>query len=123
VDGFADLPVTPDLVATAQVNFAQWNPGGGNPVSATALPKQTAIMAEGGFTFLAAQVSPIVRYERRYYPNPNVTSTESRYSGGLAFWPFGHTSNFKAFYTRVHNHLVGLRDFNQFNVQWQIFFY
>jgi hypothetical protein len=46
-DVFLDLPVGPLGVVTAQGNLAHWNGHG----VITALPKQTAIMAEAGFMF------------------------------------------------------------------------
>ena len=80
-------------------------------------------------------LSPIARIERLVTPlvpighddappliaDPSNPS-EDRYGGGLAFWPYGHNSNLKAFFTRVHRD-PGRHDFNVINVQWQVYVY
>jgi hypothetical protein len=121
VDGLLDLPVGPGVV-TAQFDIARWNATNGSYIAA--LPKQTAIMAEAGYTFLALRLSPIVRYERHSFAtSSNVVDT--RYSAGIAYWAFLHTSNLKLFYTREHINPKPAtdHDFNQIVLQWQIFFY
>ena len=114
-DIFADLPVGPLGVGTAQLNVTHLT--GGTLVPA--LPEETAVMAEAGFIFAAAQTGPILRFEHL-----SVTGgqDQTRYVGGLAYWPFGHNSNVKAFYTRLHEDGAS-RDINQFNLQWQLYFY
>jgi hypothetical protein len=113
-DVFADLPAGPGIF-TAQVNVVHRNGG-----AVVALPKQTAFMAEAGYLFDAIKVSPIGRFERRW--GEGAAGDETDLGGGLAFWPYGHTSNLKAFYTRL---IPGgqLAAFDQLNVQWQVFFY
>jgi hypothetical protein len=111
VDGFLDMPLGPGT-ATAQVDFAHWNGG-----TLVALPNQKAIMGEAGYTFAPVRFSPIFRFEKRWLTGGD----ETRYAGGLAFWPHGHNTNLKAFYSRVQPG-VG-RDFNQINVQWQVYFF
>jgi len=49
-------------------------------------------------------------------------SCENRYGGGLAFWPYGHNSNIKVFFTRVHRD-PGRHDFNVITAQWQVYVY
>ncbi len=127
VDAFLDMPLGPGVV-TAQVNVAQWD--GGTfitpvaPATAIPLPKQTAIMAEAGYLIAPIMFSPIVRFENRTYASSPTAPPpdETRYCGGVAFWPFGHNSNVKAFYTRIE---PGSPDhgYNQFDLQWQLFFY
>jgi hypothetical protein len=116
VDGILDMPAGPGVV-TAQVNVAQWD--GGSFIAA--LPKQTAVMAEGGYLFAGASLSPIVRFERLLVSNAALPD-ETRYVGGLAFWPFGHNSNLKAFYSRIVPS-NGIHDYDRFNLQWQLYFY
>lgn len=114
-DAFVDLPAGPGAV-TAQVNVVHRN--GGDLIAA--LPKQTAFMAEAGYRFEALKFSPIGRYERRW--GEGTAGDETDVGAGLAYWAFGHTSNLKAFYTRI----VPEGDseaFDQFNLQWQVFFY
>jgi hypothetical protein len=54
-------------------------------------------------------------------PDPNNPS-EDRYGGGLAFWPYGHNTNLKLFGAHVHRNPAP-HDFNQINLQWQLYFY
>ena len=111
-DGFADLPVGPG-VFTAQVDVAHWN--GGTFIAG--LPKETAIMGEAGYNFDAIHVSPILHGEYLW----STVANQSHLGGGLAFWPYGHNSNLKAFYTRNSETGAPHGD-NQFNVQWQLYF-
>src|SRR5206468_1883018 len=95
-DAFVDLPIGPVGVLTGQINVAHWDGGG-----YVALAKQTAFMGEAGFNFLAAHVSPIVRVEHITGSGtaamPPFQPTQTRIAGGVAFWPFGHNTNLKAF--------------------------
>jgi hypothetical protein len=102
------------------VNYAHWNGGSFIPE----LTRQQAIMGEAGFLVSEIQLSPIVRYEHLWGSNNGTQNLpdETRYIAGLAYWPFGHNSNLKAFYSRIHT-VGAARDTNQFNVQWQLFVY
>jgi hypothetical protein len=111
-DGFADLPVGPG-VFTAQVDVAHWN--GGTFIAG--LPKETAVMGEAGYNFDAIHVSPILHGEYLW----STVANQSHLGGGLAFWPYGHTANLKAFYTRNTETGAPHGD-NQFNLQWQLYF-
>jgi hypothetical protein len=127
-DLFVDLPVGPG-VFTAQADVVRWDGG-----TFIMLPKHTAYMVEAGYLIGPLMLSPIFRYEHLVgltLPNPDPTMppipdaaapTENRIGGGLAFWPYGHNTNFKAFYARVH-YEPGAQDYNQVNVQWQLYFY
>jgi hypothetical protein len=116
VDGILDMPVGPGVV-TGQVNFAQWNASSGTFIN---LAKQSAIMGEAGYTFAGFKVSPIFRYERHWFSAAG--ATESRYVPGIAWWPFGHNSNLKFFYSRVQVENAA-HGYNRFNLQWQVYFY
>jgi hypothetical protein len=131
VDGFLDMPLGPGGL-TAQVNVAQWNGddflvamAGMPPAPVPALPKQTAIMSEAGYRFDAVQLSPILRFEHRNVSTPSAGApTEDRFGAGLAYWPYGHNVNLKAFYTRIKpSDPAGLNGYNQFNLQWQVYLY
>lgn len=116
-DGFVDMPLGPGVV-TAQVNFAYWDGGSFIP----ALVKEKALMVEAGYMLAGLWLSPIVRFEQ-LWGGSNSTKTledQTRIGGGIAFWPYGHNTNVKAFYTyaKVHNDPRGT---NQFNVQWQVY--
>ena len=112
-DVFADLPTGPG-VFTAQVNVVHWTGGG-----FVNIPRETALMAEAGYTIADARVSPILRVEELW--NSDTSSHVGRFSGGLAWWPYGHTSNLTAFFTQVRESAGG--HFNQVNVQWQVYFF
>jgi hypothetical protein len=119
-DVFVDLPLAGVGVLTAQLNYAHWNGGSFIPE----LTRQQALMGEAGFLVSEIQLSPIVRYEHLWGSNNGTQNLpdETRYIAGLAYWPFGHNSNLKAFYSRIHT-VGAARDTNQFNVQWQLFVY
>ena len=129
-DLLVDLPLGPGIF-TAQANVVQWDGGTFLP-----LRKDIAYMGELGYLIGPIKLSPIVRVEALVAPfipsdptmpgspqiaDPNNPS-ESRYGGGLAFWPFGHTSNLKVFYTHVHRN-IGLHDFNVISAQFQLAYF
>lgn len=117
-DAFLDMEVGQGVL-TAQVNVVHWN---GNEWIVS-LPEQTAVMGEAGYLFYAARLSPIVRYERRWVTTPTaVVPDETRIGGGVAFWPYAHNFNLKAFYTRVEPEPAE-QAFNQINVQAQFFLF
>jgi len=112
-DGLVDMPLGPG-VFTAQVNFAYWDGG-----TTIALAKSKAIMGEVGYLIGGVRLSPIVRVEHLWVTNAN----DETYLGGvLAFWPYGHNTNLKAFYTnrKVEN---AANSGSQINVQWQLYFF
>lgn len=117
-DVFCDLPLGPG-VFTGQVNVAHWDGG-----TFVAIAKETAVMGEVGYNF-DTLVSPIVHAEYLWggTSSGGVTSADQgHFGGGLAFWPYGHNSNLKAFYTR-NTQSGSLHADNQVNVQWQLFFF
>jgi hypothetical protein len=113
-DVTADLPVGGN-VATAQVNVAHWDGGDFLP----GLINQTAIMAEAGFHISAAQLAPIVRFERLMFGDEEA-GEQTRLGLGLAYFPSGHNLNIKAFYTNLTvedaDHAA-----HQFNLQGQLY--
>lgn len=120
VDGFLDMPVGPGGI-TAQVNVGGWK--GGN-FTTPALPNnEVAIMGEAGYRFDAFPISPIVKFEQLSVANSD--AKETRFGGGLAFWPYGHTVNVKGFFTHITRD-PGVGDSlgqNQFQLQTQLYFY
>lgn len=115
-DAFLDLPIGSVGIITAQVNLAHWNGGDFIP----ALVKQTALMGEAGFHWSVFHVGPIVRAEHLW--GSDRLADQTRISGGIAYWAFGHNCNVKAFYSRIKQDGAS-KDINQFNVQWQVFVY
>jgi len=131
VDAFADLPLGPG-VFTAQVNFVGTdgddflvNPpamAGGMPTAA--LPKQNAIFGEVGYLIDAINVSPIFRFEKQTITATDPSTGETRIGGGLAFWPYGHNVNVKAFYQHVTPDPTAdpvPHGYDQINVQTQVY--
>jgi hypothetical protein len=120
VDGIVDMPLGPGVV-TGQVNLAHWD--GGTFIPATALAKQTALMGEAGYAIAEFRLNPILRVERLW---PTGGADQTRIGGGVAFWPYGHNNNIKAFYAHVTTDGVGAAassSYNQFNLQWQVYFF
>jgi hypothetical protein len=122
-DAFLDLPLGPGVL-TAQVNAAHYDggdfliPGG----ISTPLADQSSVMGEVGFLFNDFDLSPIFRFEQQWL-NDN-DATETRIGGGVAFWPYGHAFNLKAFYQRVTPDVpntTGLHGFDQLNLQAQVY--
>ncbi|MEI9952867.1 MAG: hypothetical protein WDO74_28820 [Pseudomonadota bacterium] len=121
VDGFLDMPLGPGSI-TAQANYSKWN-GGGFTTGTPPLVNQHAIMGEAGYRVDAIKLSPILKFEQRGFKDND--TKETRFGGGLAFWPYGHTINMKAFYTHITQD-PGVGDslsFNQFQLQGQLYFY
>ena len=114
-DVILDMPLGPGVI-TAQADLGHWN--GGSWVN---LPRQSAFMSELGYLIDAVNISPIFRFEKRWvdYQTAAVPD-ETRVGGGLAFWPYGHNINVKAFYNRIMP-TPSVHDYNQFNVQMQFY--
>jgi hypothetical protein len=115
VDGFTDQPLGPGIL-TAQLNFAYWNGG-----TTVALAKQSALMGEAGYNLPVQdfKVGPIVRFEHLW--GSGAVADQTRFALGAAFWPYGHTSNLKLFYSRIN--VTGDNGVNQVNLQWQVYFF
>ncbi len=77
-------------------------------------------MGEAGYIIGGIWLSPIVRSEQLW--GSGSTADETRVGGGVAFWPYGHNTNVKAFYTYAKTSGIS-KGTNQFNVQWQVFLF
>ena len=84
------------------------------------MPNQTSLAAEAGYRIDAIALSPILRYERRWMDA--APGGETDLGAGLAYWAFGHNGNLKLLYQRIKPESP-LAAYNQFNVQWQLFFF
>jgi hypothetical protein len=117
-DGFLDMPAGPGTV-TAQVNYAKWNGGTFIP----ALTNESAIMAEAGYRFDAFPIAPIAKFELLSQKNSDAKNT--RIGGGLAYFPYGHNINLKAFLTNINAKSAEdvSHSYNQFQLQGQLYFY
>ena len=117
-DVFVDMPLGPGIF-TAQVDVVHMTGGTFIP----GLAKQTALMSEIGYNFDGFHISPIFRFEQLWGGTNGTTTSanQTRAGGGLAFWPYGHNTNLKAFY--MHDAVAGSpHAANQINVQWQLYF-
>jgi hypothetical protein len=120
VDAVADLPIGPG-VFSGQAAYVYWD---GNTFIPS-FPKRKAAFGEVGYTFAGSRLCPIFRLEHLWAPAavaPATTPNETRYAGGLAWFAYGHTSNLKAFYTRIQTEGAA-RGANQINIQWQVYFF
>jgi hypothetical protein len=124
VDGIVDMPAGPGVVS-GQINYAHWNGEG-----YVAIPKQSALMMEAGYRLAEIPIAPVVRYEQRFPGTATAALPKQKWiAGGLSFFPYGHNLNVKAFYQRIIPEnptpapAVPLHGYNQFVVQWQLFFY
>lgn len=115
VDGFVDMPLGPGVV-TAQVNLAHWN----GDTFIPGLVKQTALMGEAGYLLAGIGLSPIVRAERLW--GSETVADQTRLGGGVGYWPYGHNTNLKLFYTHAKVDGAG-KGTNQINLQWQVYFF
>ncbi|HYQ41516.1 MAG TPA: hypothetical protein VER11_06105 [Polyangiaceae bacterium] len=121
VDAFLDMPAGPGGI-TAQVNVGGWK---GGDFTTPALPNAVmAIMAEAGYRLDAFPISPIVKFEN--LSQSDTDFKQMRVGGGLAYWPYGHTINVKAFYTHSSTQFAADTDKvgqDQFQLQTQLYFY
>jgi hypothetical protein len=81
-------------------------------------------MAEVGYNIFV-MLSPIFHVEHLWggTSDGGMTSADRTIvGGGLAFWPYGHSSTLKAFYLR-NTEAGTAHGANQFNVQWQLYFF
>ena len=116
-DVFVDMPLAGNLL-TGQINVihVEGEAGGYTPV----VTKNTTVMAEVGFMIAMAHLSPILRYERAFVTGSN--NDDTYIGGGVAWWPYNHNSNLKAFFTN-HKYEAASQSGNQFNLQWQLYFF
>lgn len=115
-DVFVDQPVAGGDAFTMQVNVTKYDGGEWFP----GLAEQTAIMAEAGWFFHQAKVSPFVQYSIRDYTDA-ARADESKLLGGLAWWDMGHKFNVKAAYAVLSRDKAD--DGKQFVLQAQLFAY
>ncbi len=138
-DAILDLPLGPGIL-TAQGDYVRWNDETGVTINDlngnTSVPTDTAIMVQAGYLIAPIMLSPFVQYEHLTAPNtagtdamgnmaliPDPTNpSENRYSGGLSFWPYGHNMNLKLLVAHVTRNPAP-HAFNQFNLQWQLYFF
>jgi hypothetical protein len=138
-DVFVDLPLGPGVV-TAQLDYTRWNDEQGITVTDlngnTSVPTDSALMVQGGYLIAPIMTSLYGHYEHLVAPDtagldangnpamiPDATNpSEDRIGGGLSFWPYGHNMNLKLLVDHVKRNPAP-QAFNQFNLQWQLYFF
>ncbi|MBI5169568.1 MAG: hypothetical protein HZA61_08780 [Candidatus Eisenbacteria bacterium] len=115
-DVFVDQPVAGGDAFTMQVYVTKYDGGEWFP----GLVEQTAIMAEAGWYFHQAKITPFVQYSSRDYADA-AKADESKVLGGLAWWESGHKFNVKAAYAVLTRDKSD--DGRQFVLQAQVFAY
>ena len=119
-DLFLDLPIA---LGSFESTIAYQYIDGGKLI--TALPEENTFSIETGVFIKAARIAPIVRYEQKSFtPTASVPKNESRYVGGLNFYPFPkyeNNFNVKVWFQRV-TPKVGFST-NEFTLQMQVFYF
>ncbi|HEX7499756.1 MAG TPA: hypothetical protein VF524_05545, partial [Polyangia bacterium] len=64
-------------------------------------------------------VSPVLRMEQLW--GSGALPDQTRFGGGVAYWPYGHGTNLKLFYNRIKTSGAP-GGFNQINLQFQVYF-
>jgi len=116
-DATVDLPLGPGIL-NAQGGYSFWDGG----TLLNTVPTYV-MMGELGYLIGPIKLSPFVRAEHMVAVNPtNAQPSEDRFGAGIGFWPFGHTSNLKAFFS-YNKRDPAPHAFTQTNLQWQLYFY
>jgi hypothetical protein len=114
-DAFVDYPLGRGAV-TAQLAYNRID---GDTTFLT-LPKQNVTLVELGYLFRELRVTPVFQFTRRGIVDSNI-GDENRWSIGLNYWLAAHNANVKAAYGRIDPR--GLKEQNQFTVQFQLFYF
>jgi len=119
-DAFLSLPNPAKNALNAELTLLHFD--GGTGFFTTPLPEQDDATAQLGYYLASNKIMPWIRYERQDFkaaasdPNDN-----TRWQGGLTWYPNGHNFNIKGAYSHV-TPKVG-NSTNQYTVQMQFFYY
>ncbi len=117
-DVFLDQPLGGGNALTLQADYTEYDGG----TTFSKLPKQKALLAEGGFFIAGAKLSPIVQYSKLTYDQETTAfENQQKLGGGLAYWINAHRDNLKAVINQIKQDNVKNR--MQYVVQWQVFTY
>ena len=117
-DVFFDQPVGGGNALTLQGDYTEYDGG----TTFTKLPKQKAMLVEGGFYFAGIKLSPIAQYSKLTYDVETTTyENQEKVGGGLAYWINGHRNNIKVVANQIKQDKAKNR--MQYVVQWQVFTY
>ena len=115
VDGFLDYPLGPGALTT-QLSYQRLD----GDVTFTTLPKQDVVLFELGYLLRELKLTPVLQFTRRGIVDAT-SGDETRWSAGLNYWWAGHNANIKGAYGRIEPR--GLKDQNEFTIQFQFFYY
>lgn len=122
-DAFLSLPVGVAKNAfNGELTLLHWDGGTGFFPAATPLPRQKDVTAQAGYYLSGPKVMPWLRAEHQDFsdaaqdPNDN-----SRWQGGLTWYPAGHNFNVKGAYSHVKPRAGN--NTNEYTVQLQFFYY
>lgn len=117
-DVFLDQPVGGGNALTLQADYTNYDGG----TTFTKLPKQTALLFEGGFYFAGVKLSPIVQYSKLTFDTETTAyENQEKLGGGIAYWPNGHRNNLKFWVAQLKQNNAPNR--MQYVIQWQVFTY
>jgi len=115
-DIFLDQPVGGGNALTLQGDYTNYDGG----TTFVKLPKQKALLVEGGFYIADAKLSPIVQFSKLTYDTEtSTTENQQKIGGGVAFWMNGHRNNIKAIVAQIKQD--NAKDRMQYVLQWQVF--
>jgi Phosphate-selective porin O and P len=115
-DVFLDQPVGGGNALTLQADYTNYDGG----TTFTKLPKQKALLFEGGFYIAGAKASPIVQFSKLNYDTETATfEDQQKIAGGVAVWLNGHRNNLKVLVEQIKQDKA--KDRMQYVVQWQVF--
>jgi hypothetical protein len=115
-DVFLDQPVGGGNALTLQADYTNYDGG----TTFAKLPKQKALLVEGGFYIADAKVSPIVQFSKLTYDTETTTTeNQQKIGGGVVYWANGHRNNLKAVIAQIKQDNAKNR--MQYVVQWQVF--
>jgi hypothetical protein len=90
VDCYYDQPLHQGDGLTVQADYTRYDGG----TTFVQLPLQHAWLAEAGYYFHGPKLGPFMQLSGLRY-SPNTGKDQSKYVGGLAWWPQGHRFNIK----------------------------
>lgn len=122
-DAFLSMPMGPAKNAlNGELTLLHWDGGANFFPTATPLPRQKDATAQLGYYFSGAKMMPWIRAEHQDFadaaqdPNDN-----SRWQGGLTWYPSGHNFNVKGALSHVKPRAGNST--NEYTVQLQYFYY
>jgi len=122
-DAFLSLPVGPTKNAfNGELTLLHWDGGTGFFPTTTPLPRQKDATAQLGYYLSGPKVMPWIRAEKQDFSDASQDPNDnSRWQGGLTWYPAGHNFNVKGAYSHVKPRVGNTT--NEYTVQLQFFYY